>query len=171
MSLASNQVNSQKYYKLSNSPIGEITIATNGNAITDVHIEGDRYFNGVPAHWRMNNHDPLLIQASSEIDEYFKGERTYFDVPLEMHGTAFQKDVWAAVNNIIFGSTGNYAEIARIIGNPKAVRAVGTAIGRNPICLIVPCHRVLTGTGALGGYVAGTNRKQFLLDLERGGVA
>jgi methylated-DNA-[protein]-cysteine S-methyltransferase len=92
--------------------------------------------------------------------------RTRFDVPVVFDGTEFQCLVWKALQNIPSGKTVSYGSLAEAIGRPKAVRAVGTAVGRNPLCIVVPCHRVLAGDGSLGGYVAGLDRKQHLLALE-----
>jgi methylated-DNA-[protein]-cysteine S-methyltransferase len=148
------------------SPIGELIIAGNGQAITEMHIEEDRYFSGVPDSWEYTSTDPLLGQATAELQEYFEGQRKTFTFPLESGGTSFQEEVWKALRAVPIGQTVTYGEIAAAIGRPKAVRAVGTAVGRNPLCILVPCHRVLTSDGALGGFVAGPARKAFLLRLE-----
>lgn len=153
-------------YDIFESPIGGLTVATDGDVITALHIEGDRYFTHVPKEWQKDSTQLLLVQARREVSEYFSGKRNRFDTPVAAVGTDFQKSVWEVVADIPTGSTLSYGDIARKIGKPKAVRAVGTAVGRNPICLIVPCHRVLTGTGDLGGYVAGVDRKRQLLILE-----
>lgn len=154
-------------YDIFDSPIGKLTVATDRTSIIALHIEGDRYFTAVPTHWTRDKNEPLLQQARTELEEYFSGKRTTFDLPLSPTGTEFQKQVWDALRTISAGTTTTYGDLAQKIGRPKAVRAVGTAIGRNPICIIVPCHRVLASNGALGGYVAGTDRKQDLLSLEK----
>lgn len=156
-------------YCLINSPIGLLTMGTDGTAITGLHIAGDRYFTHVPADWVEDPALPVLQQAAREIDEYFAGRRTVFTLPLAVKGTSFQRAVWEKLATIPSGETITYADIARQIGNPGAVRAVGTAVGRNPICILLPCHRVLASDGSLGGYVAGIERKKALLGLE--GVA
>lgn len=148
------------------SPIGNLTLVTDGEHITELHIEGDRHFTEIPDEWTRNTEHPLLLQAKQELKEYFTGARTAFDVPLRARGTDFQQQVWKALKDIQPGSTTTYSEIAMAISKPKAMRAVGTAIGKNPICIMVPCHRVLTSNGTLGGFVAGTERKQSLLTLE-----
>lgn len=153
-------------YDIFDSPIGKLTIATNGASITALHIEGDRYFTNIPADWTQDKNVPLLLQAKTELAEYFAGKRQAFDIPLDIIGTPFQVQVWQTLQKIPAGSTVTYGEIARKIGKPKAVRAVGTAIGRNQICIIVPCHRVLTSNGTPGGYVAGEERKKALLQRE-----
>ena len=110
--------------------------------------------------------DPLLLEAADQLRAYFAGELREFDVPLAPRGTAFQREVWAAVSAIPFGSTATYSEIAAAVGRPSACRAVGAANGRNPLPVIVPCHRVVGAAGGLTGYGGGLDRKRLLLDLE-----
>lgn len=109
---------------------------------------------------------PVLEQASRELIEYLEGRRRHFDVKLEPHGTQFQKRVWDALLRIPYGETRTYGELAREIGEPGAVRAVGTANGRNPLCIFIPCHRVIRTGGGLGGYSGGLPVKRELLRLE-----
>jgi len=110
---------------------------------------------------------PLIKKAALQFEEYFNGKRKTFNLPLIMHGTVFQKKVWKALQNIPYGKTVSYGEIAAKIGNPKACRAVGLANNRNPISIIVPCHRVIGSNGSLTGYGGGLELKQQLLDLEK----
>lgn len=110
---------------------------------------------------------PPLEAGARQLGEYFRGERARFDLPLEPAGTEFQRAVWDQLRRIPYGATWSYAELARRIGSPRAVRAVGTANGRNPLCILIPCHRVVRASGEQGGYAGGTERKGFLLDLER----
>jgi methylated-DNA-[protein]-cysteine S-methyltransferase len=109
----------------------------------------------------------ILRQLRAELDGYFSGKRRAFDVPLAMRGTPFQLDVWRELVKVPYGNTTNYAEIARRVGRGRAVRAVGQANGRNPIVILVPCHRIVSSDGSLGGYSSGLDRKRYLLDLER----
>jgi methylated-DNA-[protein]-cysteine S-methyltransferase len=153
-------------YDIFDSPIGKLTVASNGKVITALHIEGDRYFTSIPSDWTRSQTDPLLMKAGQQLEEYFAGTRQVFELPLASQGTEFQMAVWNEIARVAFGSSCSYADIAVKLGKPKAVRAVGTAVGRNPICLIVPCHRVLTSTGDYGGYVAGLSKKRHLLSLE-----
>ena len=155
------------FYDYFHSPIGTITLGTDGTHITSLHIEGDRYFKEIPQDWTRNPSQQLLHQAKQELDEYFTGTRTNFNMPLLPAGTALQRAVWNILQTIPIGTTTSYKKIAQAIGKPQAVRAVASAIGRNPICIIIPCHRVLASNGSLGGYVAGLARKQQLLDLEQ----
>lgn len=157
-------------YNTFKSPLGSLTIATDGTHITELHIAEDRHFSHIPADWIHDPTQPLLQQAGRELKEYFAGQRLTFTLPLQAQGTPFQQQVWRAVQQIPPGSTSTYAAIAQAIGNPLAIRAVGTAIGRNPICVIIPCHRVIASSGSLGGYVAGLERKGHLLKLEQDGT-
>lgn len=109
----------------------------------------------------------ILSQAVDEMNEYFAGKRTKFNVPLDLQGTPFQVRVWKELLKIPFGKTCSYRDIAKKIKNPKAVRAVGGANGKNPVCIIVPCHRVIAADGSLGGYSGGLNVKRKLLALEQ----
>jgi len=114
------------------------------------------------------NETPLIKKAAKQLDEYFKKERRIFDLPLVLNGTDFQLKVWKALQKIPYGQTRGYGELTGIIGNPKACRAVGMANNRNPIAIIVPCHRVIGHDGSLTGFGGGVELKQKLLDLERG---
>ena len=110
--------------------------------------------------------DPLLHEAATQLAEYFAGKRRRFDLPLDLHGTEFQRRVWHALLRIEPGRTASYGDVARAIGSPRAVRAVGAAVGRNPVGVIVPCHRVLGSDGSLTGYAGGLHRKRALLQIE-----
>lgn len=115
---------------------------------------------------------PWLTLAVTQMQEYFAGQRSCFDLPLAPVGTAFQEQVWAALQSVDYGRTASYRDIAQAIGKPKAVRAVGAANGKNPIAIVVPCHRVIGSNGSLTGYAGGLERKQWLLAHEvRAGVA
>jgi methylated-DNA-[protein]-cysteine S-methyltransferase len=153
-------------YDIFPSPIGAITASTDGVAITALHVEGDRYFTVVPGEWVRDGSNAVLQQLQAELGEYFAGTRARFDVPVAFEGTEFQRSVWSALQSIGPSETTSYGALAAKIGRPKAVRAVGTAVGRNPLCIVVPCHRVLASDGTLGGYVAGLDRKRHLLTLE-----
>jgi methylated-DNA-[protein]-cysteine S-methyltransferase len=111
---------------------------------------------------------PLLAEACKQLDEYFAGQRKTFDLPLAPQGTVFQRKVWDGLRKIPYGTTISYAQLARSIAHPKAFRAVGSANGKNPIAIIIPCHRVIRSDGQPGGYAYGTDLKKRLLDFERG---
>jgi len=121
--------------------------------------------------WQRADDDPILAEARRQLVAYFAGERQDFDLPLAPAGTAFQLQVWAALREIPYGQTISYGELARRIDNPQASRAVGLANGRNPISVIIPCHRVIGADGSLTGYGGGLPRKQLLLALEQGVTA
>jgi methylated-DNA-[protein]-cysteine S-methyltransferase len=117
--------------------------------------------------WRTNDAHPVLREAAAQLLAYFAGQRERFDLPLDLsHGTAFQQSVWQALLAIPAGTTVSYGALSMDLGNPAAVRAVGAAVGRNPISVIVPCHRVLGSNGSLTGYAGGLDRKTALLELE-----
>ena len=115
-------------------------------------------------------HSELLRKACRQLDEYFQGKRRQFDLPLDYVGTLFQKSVWRELQNIPYGETRSYEDIAVKIGNPKAVRAVGQANNKNPILLMIPCHRVIHKNGDISGFACGIETKKYLLELERRGV-
>lgn len=146
------------------SPVGKLTLISNGQALAHLQFENPRYaYAPAPA-----GSDSVLDLARRELDEYFQAARSHFTVPVAPAGTAFQRQCWAALQQIPYGATRTYGQQANAIGAPKAVRAVGLANGRNPISIIIPCHRVIGANGALTGYGGGMPRKQFLLDLEAG---
>ena len=140
-----------------NSPIGVLEIVENGQAITGISFgnSGQR-----------EERTALLEEAVRQLEEYFGGRRKEFDLPLDPVGTAFQKQVWEELKKIPYGETRSYGQLAKAIGNPKACRAVGMANHRNPIPIIVPCHRVIGADGTLTGYAGGLAIKRILLELE-----
>ena len=142
------------------SPIGTLTLVADGDALVGVYMET---YEPPPAERRST---PVLERAAKQLREYFAGERETFELELKPHGTEFQRAVWNALIEIPFGKTVSYAQIAKRIGRPKAVRAVGAANGSNPISLIIPCHRVIGANGSLTGYGGGLPRKQWLLAHE-----
>lgn len=145
------------------SPVGPLTLHSNGQAITGVEFEASRH----PLRPSVRGEDRVLAQARRELDRYFAGKLTAFSVPTAAEGTPFQRAVWAALTKIPYGATRTYAQQAAAIDRPRAVRAVGAANGRNPISIIVPCHRVIGADGGLTGFGGGLPRKQALLDLEQ----
>ncbi|HYD61412.1 MAG TPA: methylated-DNA--[protein]-cysteine S-methyltransferase [Noviherbaspirillum sp.] len=147
------------------SPLGTLLLAATEKGLCGLYFEEHKYFSG-PQGWRKDVSHPHLQTAVRQLDEYFAGTRVEFDVPLDLDGTTFQQSVWAALLSLPYGETTSYQEIARRIANPKAIRAAGTAIGRNPVSIIVPCHRVLGTSGGLSGYAGGLERKRYLLAHE-----
>ena len=148
------------------SPLGAMIVAATARGLAGVWFEGQRH---LPDHsrWPEQADHPVLRQAQAQLAEYFAGTRSTFDLPLDLQGgTAFQRSVWDALLAIPRGGTTSYGTLSRSIGQPAAVRAVGAAVGRNPLSIVVPCHRVLGSDGSLTGYAGGLERKTALLRLE-----
>ena len=149
-----------------NSPVGKLTLVATAEGLAGILWENER-----PGRVRLNvevedaSH-PVLVETERQLAEYFAGQRKAFAVVLDFAGTAFQRKVWNALLTIPFGETRSYRQIATQIGHPDAVRAVGAANGRNPVSIIVPCHRVVGSSGALTGYAGGLDRKTSLLRIE-----
>jgi len=147
------------------SPVGRLTLMSQGGCLTHLVMEDQAH--ATPAPPGSVRDDDAFAVVVGQLREYFAGERTSFDVPMALEGTDFQRRVWSELRAIPYGRTISYGELARRVDNPKASRAVGSANGRNPIAVIVPCHRVIAGDGSLGGYGGGLDRKAVLLELER----
>ncbi len=150
------------------SPLGPLLLARSSQGLAGVWFAGQKHH---PGEWAVPevsevSDDPLLREAALQITAYFAGRHRVFDLPLDALGTAFQQQVWAALRCLAPGQTCSYGELAKRLGRPAAVRAVAAAIGRNPLSIVVPCHRVLGAGGALTGYAGGLARKQALLQLE-----
>jgi len=154
-------------YQKINSPIGPICIATDGEFLRILAIGNN---------WRalkdslgdiIEDKHQILSQTKNQLDEYFAYQRTKFDVPIRFNGTAFQNLAWNALLKVPYGETKSYAQQAELIGNPKAVRAIGRANGLNPISIIVPCHRIIGKSGKLRGYASGLKDKEYLINVEK----
>jgi len=124
------------------------------------------FTNNIPAAWECSEANPILLEVTRQLTLYFHSRLKRFDVPLDLNGTPFQREVWSALLEIPYGQVISYADLAKRTGSPKAFRAVGSANGRNPVPIIVPCHRVINAGGGLGGYSCGLAYKQRLLELE-----
>ena len=148
------------------SPLGASVAAAEEGAIVGLWFEGQKYFPDISADWRENPALPALERCAAQLDEYFAGQRQRFDLPLAPHGTAYQQRIWREIAAIPFGNTLSYAELAMRVGNGDAARAAGAATGRNPVSIVIPCHRVVGANGALTGYAGGIHRKTQLLGLE-----
>ncbi|MDF2820503.1 MAG: cysteine methyltransferase [Clostridiales bacterium] len=142
--------------------IGKIGIEENGSAITKIYFENEENNEDVPT-----RETSLIKEAAKQLNEYFVGQRRVFDIPLEAKGTVFQKKVWEALRQVPWGETKSYKEIAIMVGNEKACRAVGMANNKNPIAIVVPCHRIIGSNGKLIGYAGGLDIKERLLLLEK----
>jgi len=150
------------------SPLGTLLLTAENGSLIGVHFPGQKHDRPRQPHWQRADDEPVLAQARTQLAEYFAGRRTRFDLPLAARGTSFQQAVWRALLAVPFGGTSTYGAIAAAIRKPSAVRAVGSAIGANPIGIVVPCHRVIGRDGSLTGYAGGLERKAKLLALERG---
>ena len=151
-------------YATMDSPIGELLLLGDGVALTGIYMKIQKYGPQRAPDWRKDS--VPFRNACEQLCAYFAGELERFDLPLAPAGTAFQQSVWAALLDIPYGATETYGELARRIGEPTASRAVGLANGRNPISIVIPCHRVIGSTGALTGYGGGIERKRWLLAHE-----
>jgi methylated-DNA-[protein]-cysteine S-methyltransferase len=152
------------HYRTIESPIGLLTLAGRDSALTNLRMV-DQTYEPSRVGW-MLDHD-AFADAVEQLEAYFAGELTDFDIEMDMRGTEFQQRVWKALLTIPYGETRSYGEIAEQVGAPGAARAVGLANGHNPIAIIVPCHRVVGASGSLTGYGGGLDRKKTLLDLEK----
>jgi methylated-DNA-[protein]-cysteine S-methyltransferase len=151
------------------SPLGPITLAATARGLCGLWFDEQRHGPSAAniALWPHTPDAPVLQSAAQQVQGYFAGQRQRFDLPLDLtHGTAFQQAVWQALLHIDAGQTASYGELARQVNKPQAMRAVGAAVGRNPVSLIVPCHRIVGSQGQLTGYAGGLWRKEALLRLE-----
>lgn len=153
------------YYTLMPSPIDDLLLISDGRALTGLYTDLERG-PAVPESWVRDDAHPVLKEARGQLGAYFAGELRDFRLPLDMAGTEFQTMVWHGLQEIPYGETISYGEFARRLGVPTASRAVGMANGKNPISIVVPCHRVIGANGKLVGYGGGLHRKQALLELE-----
>ena len=144
------------------SPLGRLRLVADGDALTGVYLPDQP----APEAPELPDVPPVLARAAAQLAEYFAGTRRDFDVPLAPRGTGFQQRVWRELAKIPYGETRSYGELARALGAPTASRAVGAANGKNPLSILVPCHRVIAGTGALTGYAGGIAAKRWLLEHE-----
>jgi methylated-DNA-[protein]-cysteine S-methyltransferase len=156
----------QILYTTIESPIGELLLVGDQDALHGLYMQDGRKPKRIAPDWQASA--APFADVTTQLEEYFAGARTSFDVSLAAEGAPFEREVWHALEAIPYGKTVSYGEIARRVGQPTAARAVGTANGRNPIAVIVPCHRVIGADGSLTGYGGGLERKRLLLELERG---
>jgi len=151
-----------RYLHRMDSPVGPLELVSDGECLTGLFFPG--HSRGLPSQG-VRAAEPFAA-VTQQLSEYFAGERTEFDLPIALHGTAFQLRCWQALQRIEFGQRRSYGQIAAEIGAPGAARAVGLANNRNPISIVVPCHRVVGSDGSLTGYGGGISTKEYLLDLE-----
>lgn len=159
-----------EYRTLIDTPLGNMLAISNGDSLAGLWFLGQRYF---PGDWQslpQKDSAPLFANLRSELDEYFKGRRTAFSIPLAPVGSPYRRRVWALLQTLPLGSTTTYGALAQILTgseSPTSARAIGGAVGHNPISILIPCHRVVGAGGKLTGYAGGLERKKSLLELER----
>jgi methylated-DNA-[protein]-cysteine S-methyltransferase len=154
------------YYDYFQSPHGRMLLVADDNALASVSFAGQKYAPRVDKGWTRDGAHAPIAKAKRELAEYFAGRRKRFSVKLSPQGTPFQRKVWKAIAGVAFGRTIPYAELARRAGRPGSARAAGAATGRNPLGIIVPCHRIVGSNGSLTGYAGGLAKKRALLELE-----
>jgi methylated-DNA-[protein]-cysteine S-methyltransferase len=159
-----------KRYRYLDSPLGRILLTADGASLDGLYFVGQKYQAVVRSDWTEDRRCALFAQVEVQLAEYFAGARTRFDLPIAPAGTSFQNSVWRALGTIPCGTTSTYGALAESLGAPRSVRAAAAAVGRNPISIIVPCHRVIGRDGSLTGYAGGLDRKRALLALEAAGA-
>lgn len=152
--------------KFMESPVGKLKLVASEEGLVAILWENDDPRRVVLGDLRDDDRLPVLVETERQLKEYFEGKRQGFSVPLDMRGTPFQKSVWEALLGIPFGETRTYGQLAKHVGRPSAMRAVGTASGRNPLSIVVPCHRVIGSSGELTGFAGGLEAKAQLLKIE-----
>ena len=155
------------YSILNTTSLGNLLLTADENHLTGIYFEDCDHVPASRSQWRINPEHEVLVQASTQLEEYFKGTRARFSIPLRSAGTDFQERIWQEIALIPFGQTITYSDLADWVGAPDAIRAAGAATGRNPISIVVPCHRVVGKNGSLTGYAGGLKRKRHLLALEQ----
>lgn len=156
-------------YKIIKSPVGALKIVVKGRTLRAILWDNEKLNRVRLDQMAEDKKDPLILETEKQLNEYFLHQRKAFNLPIETCGTSFQQEVWNLLNQIPYGSTWAYKDVALKMNRPHAVRAVGAAIGRNPISIVIPCHRVIASNGSLTGFAGGIDRKKILLDLESNG--
>lgn len=147
--------------------IDKLLLMASPTELIGIYFADGKHIPAVEGDWKFDPKQPILKKAAKQIEDYLTGKRTKFSIPLHFEGTDFQRKVWKQLQAIPFGKTISYSELAMRAGNPRAVRAAGSANGKNPFCIIVPCHRVIAKDGTIGGYAGGLARKRHLLAVEK----
>ncbi len=153
-------------YTYTDSPLGKILITCNDDGLSGIWYDQQKYYPQIQESWRQDDSDTLLSTTASALQTYFNTGEAPATPPLSLVGTDFQRSVWHKLLEVSAGVTITYGELANRLGKPSAVRAVAAAVGRNPVSIIVPCHRIIGASGSLTGYAGGLDRKQHLLELE-----
>jgi methylated-DNA-[protein]-cysteine S-methyltransferase len=155
------------YAYLPHPLIDKLLLIASPTKLLGIHFADIKVAPAIQRDWKLDPHQPILKEAIKQLSDYLEGRRTEFSLPLHFEGTDFQRKVWEQLQTIPFGETISYAELAKRAGNPKAMRAAGSANGKNPFCIVVPCHRVIAKDGTIGGYAGGLARKRKLLAVEK----
>lgn len=153
-------------YKIIESLVGCLKIVVSDQTLMAILWDNEKLNRVRLEQMKEDQNDPLILETEKQLNEYFLQQRKVFNLPVQTRGTSFQQEVWNLLNQIPYGSMWTYKDIALKMHRPQAVRAIGTAIGRNPISIIIPCHRVIGSNGSLTGFAGGIDRKKILLDLE-----
>ena len=159
-----------KSYNTIKTPMGDLMLVANTSDLIGLYFVGCDHISAELKQWKRDAQHPILRQANVQLQEYFTGKRTEFSLPLHVTGTDFQERVWRQIALIPYGKTISYADLAHKAGKPKAVRAAGTNTGRNPLSIVIPCHRVIGKNGGITGYAGGLDKKRYLLELEKSTV-
>ncbi|HEY0256633.1 MAG TPA: methylated-DNA--[protein]-cysteine S-methyltransferase [Candidatus Methylacidiphilales bacterium] len=155
------------YSTLKHPLIGELLLIANPTELIGIYFADWKHTPKIQSDWKRNPTHPVLEKASKQIRDYLDGRRRSFSIPLRYTGTGFQRQIWKQIASIPFGETISYSELAKRAGKSKAVRAAGSATGKNPLCVVIPCHRVIAKNGTLGGFAGGLPRKRRLLAVEK----
>jgi methylated-DNA-[protein]-cysteine S-methyltransferase len=155
------------YFTVYESPIQELKLLSDGRSLIGLYMMSEKHGLHQQSDWVEGDSVAPFPETKRQLDEYFAGELTEFNLPIQLHGTEFQQKVWEVLKTIPYGVTMSYGELAKLINQPNASRAVGLANGKNPVSIVVPCHRVIGTNGKLTGYGGGIERKQWLLSHER----
>jgi len=154
-------------YSIIKSPIGNLMLVADGSELTGLYFVGCDHVPAATNNWTANTRHPVLQQTAKQLQEYFAGKRKKFSIAVRLAGTEFQRKIWREIALIPFGETVSYSDLAKRAGAPEAIRAAGTSTGRNPVSIVIPCHRVVGKNGGMGGFAGGLERKRRLLELEK----
>jgi methylated-DNA-[protein]-cysteine S-methyltransferase len=153
-------------YKIIDSPVGSLKIVVNDHKLLAILWDNEKLNRVKLEQMTADENHPVILATEKELNDYFSHQRKAFHLPLELRGTAFQQEVWQVLKQIPHGTTWSYKDVAMKMNRPLAVRAIASAIGRNPVSIVIPCHRVIGSNGHLTGFAGGIDRKKILLDLE-----
>ncbi|AXI24310.1 methylated-DNA--[protein]-cysteine S-methyltransferase [Cardinium endosymbiont of Sogatella furcifera] len=154
------------YYTYINTRMGRILLTASNDKLIGLHIEGQKHFPIIKDYWQHNPHIAVFTNTKIQLNDYFRLKSSYFNIDYRLNGTSFQKNIWQSLTRIPYGVVCTYKTFASLTAYPHAIRAVASAIGKNPLSILLPCHRVIRSDGSLGGYAAGTAVKKQLLTLE-----